>query len=141
MNVSWVKLTLEEARGFVTGYTVTYDSLESRRRRTVRIELVGAEESYKVVSGLEFTKSYSITVSARTLAGEGVASSPVIAQGEWINVHIAYCYEHMSSSQIAPPYLAFQLRMTGIDDCYQWRVSDTIASQTLRKEQCFFFSS
>jgi len=82
MNVSWVKLTLEEARGFVTGYTVRYDTLESRGRRAVRIEAVHPDSSYKVIGGLGFTESYSITVSASTVVGEGMSSSAVLSPGE-----------------------------------------------------------
>ena len=82
MNISWVKLTLEEARGFVTGYTVRYDNIESRReRREARVEVVPPESSYKVIGGLGFTESYSITISASTLAGEGIDSMAIRVSG------------------------------------------------------------
>lgn len=81
MNISWVKLTLEEARGFVTGYTVRYDVLETRRRRDVRLEVVNPDSSYKVIGGLGFTESYSITVSASTSIGEGIGSLSILSHG------------------------------------------------------------
>ena len=81
MNVSWAKITLEEARGFVTGYTVRYNSIESRLRRALRLEVVEPDSSYKIIGNLAVTESYSITVSASTIAGEGIESAPFFLQG------------------------------------------------------------
>jgi hypothetical protein len=80
MNISWEKLTLEEARGFVTGYTVMHYSLEESHR-VVR-EVVQSDSSYKVIDNLEFTGSYSVTVSASTSAGEGTSSPEIISRGK-----------------------------------------------------------
>ena len=81
MNITWVKLTLEEARGFITGYIVSYDTLESRRRKEAVVEIIHPEGSYKVIGGLGFTTSYSVTVSASTTAGQGISSRPIMANG------------------------------------------------------------
>ena len=81
MNVSWEKLTLEEARGFLTFYTITYATLESRRRRDVRMEMVHPDSSYRVIGGLGYTESYSVTVSASTSVGEGVSSIAILSRG------------------------------------------------------------
>ena len=77
MNVTWIALTLEQARGFITGYTVTYQSLALRSRKEAVMEFVQPEGSYKVIGRLEYTTPYLVTVSARTAAGEGI-SSPAI---------------------------------------------------------------
>ncbi len=82
MNVSWVKLTLEEARGFVTGYTISIDTLETRRKRAVRMEMIHPDSSNKLIGGLGFTESYSVTVSARTTAGDGISSSAILLYGK-----------------------------------------------------------
>ena len=88
MNVSWAKLTLEEARGFITSYIVRYNVLEARRRkREVRVEVVDPDRSCKIIGGLGFTESYSITVSATTSAGEGIGSLAFTSQGK-VNVSI-----------------------------------------------------
>ena len=58
MNVTWTKLTLEEARGIITVYTVTYEIVSLRRRKEVMEEVSEVEDSYKVVGGLDFTSSY-----------------------------------------------------------------------------------
>ena len=81
MNISWEKLTLEEARGFLTDYTITYATLESRPRRDVRMEMVHPDSSYKVIGGLGYTESYSVTVSASTSVG-GVSSVAILSQGK-----------------------------------------------------------
>ena len=92
MNVSWVKLTLEEARGFVTGYAVSYDAVELRRKkRELRREIVHPDSGYKVIGGLGFTESYSITVSASTSAGEGIASRPVVVRGMYVCMMLTVC--------------------------------------------------
>ena len=82
MNITWGKLSLEEARGFITGYSVTYDITDGRTRREVRSELVGKDESYKLIGSLDIAKGYYVTVSARTSAGEGVASDAFVVNGE-----------------------------------------------------------
>ena len=82
MNITWVKLSLEEARGVVTGYTVAYDTLESRRRKEVMLEFAQPEDSYKVIGGLGFINSYSITVSASTAVGQGISSPPITVNGK-----------------------------------------------------------
>lgn len=86
MNVSWVKLILEEARGFIVGYTITYNSIEAHLRRDVRMEMVHPDSSYKVIGGLGFTESYSVTVSASTVAGEGLSSFMTLSHGK----HVGY---------------------------------------------------
>ena len=82
MNVSWMKLTLEEARGFIIDYIITYETLDQRRRRDLRMEVAHPESSYKVIGGLVFTESYSLAISARTIEGEGISSSPIISPGK-----------------------------------------------------------
>ena len=87
MNITWVKLTLEEARGFITGYTVSYDTLDLRRRKEAMVEFIHPEGSFKVIGGLGFTTSYSVTVSASTTAGEGISSPPITAYGNQSIIH------------------------------------------------------
>ncbi len=81
MNVTWTKLSLEEARGIITTYTVTYEIVSSRRRKEVMEELSEPDNSYKVIGGLDFTSSYSVMVSASTTAGRGISSSTYVVQG------------------------------------------------------------
>ena len=90
MNVTWGKLSLEEARGFITGYSVTYDINDGRKKREVRSEFVGKDESYKLIGSLDIVKNYYVTVSTRTSAG-GVASDAVVVNGEEKQSHILLC--------------------------------------------------
>ena len=82
MNVTWGRLTPAEARGFLTGYTITYDILEKqqRKKRQILTEEVGPNESYKVIGNLELTTSYLVTVSASTTGGKGVDSEDIAAE-------------------------------------------------------------
>ena len=90
MNVTWVKLTLEEARGFITSYKITYDVLQARRRRDIRVEVADAEDSFKVIAGLGFTESYSVSISASTAAGDGINSIAVISHGKFEHTICTY---------------------------------------------------
>ena len=79
MNVSWTLLTLEEARGFVTSYTVSYRKDEGVAKRTTESVVVpGGEQSSVVIGGLDPGSSYLVSVSASTSAGSGEMSEPVV---------------------------------------------------------------
>lgn len=125
MNVTWTKLTLEEARGLITAYTVTYETVGSRRRKEVMEEVSEPENSYKVVGGLGFTTSYSVMVSASTTAGQGISSSAITVQGK--HCSIEYRNKILCSIYLilAPPYSVFQLRIKGVPNCFEWTVSIT----------------
>ena len=82
MNVTWVKLTLEEARGLITGYTVVYVIQEQRQRKEEIVEFVYPEDSYGVIGGLYFTANYSVTVSTSTRVGQGKSSTAIIVHGQ-----------------------------------------------------------
>ena len=82
MNVTWVTLSLEQARGFITGYTVTYQSLALRSRKEAAVmEFVQPDGTYKVIGGLEYTVPYLVMVSARTAPGEGISSPAITVDG------------------------------------------------------------
>ena len=86
MNITWGKLTPAEARGFPTGYTITYDVLEQqqRKKRQILTEEAGPNESYKVIGNLELTTSYLVTVSANTIGGKGVDSEEIVAERKYL---------------------------------------------------------
>ena len=85
MDVSWRPLTLSEARGAVTFYSIAYTPTpNSRRRQTSESTLaVNASNDSSSISipDLNRTLAYSVTVSASTIAGTGPAgSSETIAE-------------------------------------------------------------
>ena len=82
MNITWGKLSLEEARGFITHYTITYDVKEDRRKREATVVEVQPEGSYKVIGGLDLKRSYGVELSASTIEGEGVKSSTITVNGK-----------------------------------------------------------
>ena len=97
MLVSWTPLTLSEARGFVTFYTVAYTPVLNSRRRQVSQDTmymnVSADSSSVTIVGLDGSLAYSVQVSAGTRAGQGVQSTAQVAgiiEGERFN-NISVC--------------------------------------------------
>ena len=93
MLVSWTPLTLSEARGFVTFYTVAYTPVLNSRRRQVSQDTmyinVSADSSSVTIVGLDGSLAYSVQVSAGTRAGQGVPSTAQVAgitEGERYNI-------------------------------------------------------
>ena len=85
MLVSWTPLTLSEARGFMTFYTVAYTPVLNSRRRQVSQDTmyinVSADSSSVTIVGLDGSLAYSVQVSAGTRAGQGVQSIAVLLAG------------------------------------------------------------
>lgn len=83
MNITWLKLTLEEARGFITGYAITFDVVSRQTRRQAVTVHADPEASYKVIANLVITYQYSVMVSATTSAGQGLSNDPITAESEF----------------------------------------------------------
>ena len=84
LAVSWTPLTLSEARGFVTFYTIAYTPILNSRRRQVSQDTmysnVSANSSSVTIVGLDGSLTYSVQVSAGTSAGQGVLSTAMVAE-------------------------------------------------------------
>lgn len=105
MNISWTKLSFAEAKGFITHYTVSYDTTESRRRKDALVEFVHPDSSYKVIGGLGITTSYLVTVSASTAVGQGESCTSITVNGNHISHQHTRCIEefmHACSPQATP---------------------------------------
>ena len=70
--VMWKLLTLEEARGFITGYTVTAQQADFGLvlRQTPSTMRVSPNDSMATLRGLDPKHAYTITLSAHTSQGE-----------------------------------------------------------------------
>ena len=81
MTVSWSPISLVEARGFPTGYIITYSSTSDERRRQVEggTRTVSADETSVTIDGLNSERQYAVSVAATTVAGAGDSSNPVTA--------------------------------------------------------------
>ena len=71
ITVSWQPLSLEEARGFITKYTVTAEPTTLTRRRQEGTLSVSVEHNATrvVLDGLSPNLAYSVSVSASTTVG------------------------------------------------------------------------
>ena len=84
MNVTWMPISLEEARGFITNYTVTYGPAPSTggpQKRDHDQSSVTVKSAPAVIGGLSPNVVYSVTVRANTAAGMGVVSEPTTVSG------------------------------------------------------------
>ena len=80
IRVSWSPLTLPQARGFLTGYTITITPTPISRKRQNNgavIAMAGPTDTSIVVTGLNPTLQYSVTVAGGTSVGIGETGPPV----------------------------------------------------------------
>ena len=82
MEVSWLPLTLTEARGFVSSYTVAYDSelTSISVRLSAMYTHVPANQTTVVIDRLNPGLTYYVKVWANTSAGAGMASEAILAE-------------------------------------------------------------
>ena len=83
LEVKWEPLSLEEARGFITHYTVTAESANTQTRRQAGGTLsvtVGANSTRAVLDGLSPVLTYLITVSASTVVGTSTSNNRCLAK-------------------------------------------------------------
>ena len=81
MNISWSLIPITEARGFIQSYFILYLSNNNRKRQISSVS-VPATDSSVVIGGLDPVKSYSVSISASTNAGQGAFTSEVIVDGK-----------------------------------------------------------
>ena len=82
MVVSWIPLTLSEARGFITSYTVFYSPQVSRRKRqepNIIQKNVSGDVSQTTIDGLDPNTAYDVQMSANTKAGASYLSEVISA--------------------------------------------------------------
>ncbi len=80
--VSWKPLTLSEARGFITFYTIEYYPSPNNKKRQAPSDImrvnVSADSSSAIIDGLDESRDYVVQVFASTRAGSGETSSQQI---------------------------------------------------------------
>ena len=82
MVVSWIPLTLSEARGFITSYTVFYSPQVSRTKRQephTMQKTVSGDVNRTIIDGLDSNTAYDVQMSANTIAGASVLSKVISA--------------------------------------------------------------
>ena len=100
IEVSWSALTLSEARGFITNYTVTVQPAQltsSNRKREetnklLRVTTLSSNETSTVItSSLDSTLDYVISVSASTKVGESTNNINITLSALGKNVMLLIC--------------------------------------------------
>ena len=82
LAVRWEPLSLEEARGFITHYTVTAEPASTLRRRQAQVPLsvtVDPNTTRAVFDGLSSVLTYLVTVSASTAVGTSTNNNRCLA--------------------------------------------------------------
>ena len=83
MVVSWRPLTLAEARGFISHYTVRYSpqiiSGGRKRQAAMMVEVEGMDSNSTTITDLDPNTVYEVQLSASTGAGDGNFSEPIQA--------------------------------------------------------------
>ena len=80
MVVSWIPLTLSEARGFITSYTVFYSPHVSRRKQqepNTMQKTVSGDVSQTTIDDLDPNTAYDVQMSANTKAGASYLSEVI----------------------------------------------------------------
>ena len=100
MVVSWQPLTLAEARGFISHYTVTYFPQiipgGRKRQEAMMVEVEGMDSNSTTITDLDPNTVYEVQLSASTGAGEGNFSEPIQAtlflEGMCASIVVVYCH-------------------------------------------------
>ena len=95
MNISWSLIPITEARGFIQSYLILYQEIVNRKRQISSVSVPGTDSSV-VIGGVDPDKSYSVSISASTNAGQGTFTSAVVVEGELL----LYDYIFQSNSFI-----------------------------------------
>ena len=100
MEVSWIPLTLSEARGFITSYTIFYSSQVNRTKQEPHTmeKIVSGNINQITIDGLDPNTAYDVQMSANTKAGASslseVISAPVPNTGTYRAVYILLLFTH-----------------------------------------------
>ena len=77
MTVTWELISITEANGHILGYTMTYSPDSTRTRQAAMFKMVGPNDNQVTVNDLMRGVSYTVTVSASTMTGDGPASETI----------------------------------------------------------------
>ena len=99
MVVSWIPLTLSEARGFITSYTVFYSPQVNRTKQQEPNNMqktVSGDVNRITIDGLDPNTAYDVQMSASTKAGASalseVISAPVPDTGTYRAMYILFTH-------------------------------------------------
>jgi len=76
-SVLWKKLTIVEARGFITNYTISYQPLSMKREVQTFNKVEKGNKENSLLMGLEENSKYLLRIAASTNEGVGKYSNPI----------------------------------------------------------------
>jgi len=82
ISISWTALTLIQAQGFVSNYTIKYHPALERRKRqqpNVMSKTIDVNVTSTTLENLDETSAYSVQISANNGAGSGVFTMPPVS--------------------------------------------------------------
>ena len=84
MVVSWIPLTLSEARGFITSYTVFYSPQVSRTKQEPNTmqKTVSGDVNQTTIDDLDPNTAYDVQMSANTNGGVSALSEVISVPDE-----------------------------------------------------------
>ena len=100
MVVSWIPLTLSEARGFITSYTVFYSPQVSRTKQqephTIQ-KTVSGDVNQTTIHNLDPNTAYFVQMSANTTAGASPLSKVISAPVSDTGITVVYSMPTLSN--------------------------------------------
>ena len=84
ISISWTPLNLTEARGIITGYSITYEPTRRQEKRSIQEQhtvMAGPDQQSYVIGNLEDGTTYCVSVAVVTEAGVGPVSDAVYEEG------------------------------------------------------------
>ena len=81
VNVTWMNLTLAEARGWITNYTVHYWDVATETRSIAHNSSASSDKTSLVIDGLDVFRTYNIVLTASTVMGAGTDSTVFVLKG------------------------------------------------------------
>ena len=78
IQVTWERIPLTLSRGFIQTYIISYEK-QNRRKRQVMTMTVSADVNSAIISGLDPTALYEVSVAATTAISTGNFSEGIIS--------------------------------------------------------------
>lgn len=127
ITVQWQRVRCTERRSEITHYILQYSLEDSDRVTEERVRGTSDEDRMFTATRLQFQSTYTFTIAAVNSAGQRGPNTTIIAMTsapESMSVNNNYYYDY-DIREFCIWYIGvpFQLQLSGVHNCLQWRVS------------------